>query len=76
MLMLAVASCCQVCSIKYARIQGKNAMVAHFQNSSLLHEDKRCRPVLFHSEGPMSGATPTRLQVSWLSTVLTHLVHM
>ncbi len=43
----------QVCSITYARIQGKNAMVAHFQNSSLLHEDKRCRPVLFHSTGSM-----------------------
>ncbi len=47
----------QVCSITYARIQGKNAMVAHFQNSSLLHEDKRCRPVLFHSEGPLAGAS-------------------
>lgn len=47
-----------MCTITYARIQGKNAMVAHFQNSSLLHEDKRCRPVLFHSEGPMAGATP------------------
>jgi len=45
----------KVCSITYARIQGKHAMVAHFQNSSLLHEDKRCRPVLFHSEGPMAG---------------------
>ena len=45
----------QVCSITYARIQGKNAMVAHFQNSSLLHEDKRCRPVLFHSHGPLAG---------------------
>lgn len=45
----------QVCSITYARIQGKNAMVAHFQNSSLLHEDKRCRPVLFHSQGALAG---------------------
>lgn len=45
----------KVCTITYARIQGKNAMVAHFQNSSLLHEDKRCRPVLFHSEGPLAG---------------------
>ena len=50
----------KVCRIAYARIQGKNALVQHFQNSSLLHEDKRCRPVLFGPNGeveifPMSG---------------------
>ena len=37
----------KVCAISYARIQGKGALVSHFQNSSLLHEDKRCRPILF-----------------------------
>jgi protein phosphatase 1 regulatory subunit 42 len=37
----------KVCSISYARIQGRNALVQHFQNSSLMHEDKRCRPILF-----------------------------
>lgn len=26
-------------------LQGKAALVQHFQNSSLLHEDKRCRPI-------------------------------
>lgn len=41
----------KVCRIAYARIQGKNALVQHFQNSSLLHEDKRCRPVLFKLSG-------------------------
>lgn len=45
----------KICNISYARIQGKSALVAHFQNSSLLHEDKRCRPILFHSEGPFAG---------------------
>ena len=35
----------------YARIQGKTALITHFQNSSLMNEDKRCRPILFHSEG-------------------------
>ena len=34
----------------YARIQGKTALVAHFQNSSLMNEDKRCRPILLNSE--------------------------
>lgn len=37
----------KVCHISYARIQGRSALVQHFQNSSLMHEDKRCRPILF-----------------------------
>jgi RNA recognition motif 2 len=41
----------KVCKISYARIQGKNSLIQHFQNSSLLHEDKRCRPVLFGPNG-------------------------
>ncbi|CAK9879871.1 unnamed protein product [Sphagnum jensenii] len=45
----------KVASLAYARIQGKAALVAHFQNSSLMNEDKRCRPILFHSEGPHVG---------------------
>ncbi|KAH1066202.1 hypothetical protein J1N35_031189 [Gossypium stocksii] len=45
----------KVASLAYARIQGKVALVAHFQNSSLMNEDKRCRPILFHLEGPDNG---------------------
>lgn len=45
----------KVASLAYARIQGKSALVAHFQNSSLMNEDKRCRPILFHSDGPNAG---------------------
>jgi RNA recognition motif-containing protein len=45
----------KVASLAYARIQGKNALVVHFQNSSLMNEDKRCRPILFHTEGPNAG---------------------
>ncbi|CAH9104287.1 unnamed protein product [Cuscuta epithymum] len=41
----------KVASLAYARIQGRTALVAHFQNSSLMNEDKRCRPILFRSEG-------------------------
>nr|GMD35011.1 protein mei2-like 2 [Ipomoea batatas] len=41
----------KVASLAYARIQGKAALVAHFQNSSLMNEDKWCRPILFQSEG-------------------------
>ncbi|KAL3655905.1 hypothetical protein CASFOL_000301 [Castilleja foliolosa] len=45
----------KVASLAYARIQGKDALVAHFQNSSLMNEDKRCRPILFHTDGPNAG---------------------
>ncbi|CAD7701861.1 unnamed protein product [Ostreobium quekettii] len=45
----------KVCCITYARIQGKAALVNHFQNSSLMHEDKKHRPVLFTSDGPTQG---------------------
>jgi protein phosphatase 1 regulatory subunit 42 len=45
----------KVCNISYARIQGKLGLVSHFQNSSLLHEDKRCRPILFASNGEIAG---------------------
>jgi len=45
----------KVCAITYARIQGKNSLIAHFQNSSLMCEDRKCRPIIFHSEGPHQG---------------------
>jgi len=45
----------KVASLAYARIQGRAALIAHFQNSSLMNEDKRCRPILFHSDGPNAG---------------------
>ncbi|XP_061372306.1 protein MEI2-like 4 isoform X2 [Gastrolobium bilobum] len=45
----------KVASLAYARIQGKTSLVAHFQNSSLMNEDKRCRPILFHTDGPNAG---------------------
>ncbi|XP_020089117.1 protein MEI2-like 2 isoform X2 [Ananas comosus] len=42
----------KVVSLAYARIQGRAALISHFQNSSLMNEDNRCRPILFHSKGP------------------------
>eukprot|EP00798_Chlamydomonas_sp_ICE-L_P021450 gene21450-28420_t len=45
----------KVCHISYARIQGRASLVAHFQNSSLMHEDKRCRPILFTLDGGEAG---------------------
>ena len=45
----------KVAVLAYARIQGKTALISHFQNSSLMNEDKRCRPILFHTDGPNAG---------------------
>ncbi|KAL1555721.1 protein MEI2-like 5 [Salvia divinorum] len=44
----------KITSLAYARIQGKAALVAHFQNSSLMNEDRRYRPILFQYEGQES----------------------
>ncbi|CAN7109106.1 unnamed protein product [Brassica rapa subsp. narinosa] len=43
----------KVASLAYARIQGKTALMAHFQNSSLMNEDRRCHPIVF--DGPESS---------------------
>ena len=45
----------KICCITYGRIQGLSALVSHFQRSSLLHEDKRCRPLLFTEAGGERG---------------------
>jgi len=45
----------KVCELTYARIQGKEALIEHFQNSSLMSEDNACRPIIFHSDGPDVG---------------------
>lgn len=45
----------KVCSLTYARIQGKHSMITRFQNSSLMEKDWEYRPLLFHSSGPERG---------------------
>jgi len=45
----------KVCEITFARIQGKEALIHRFQNSSLMTEDKKCRPLIFYSSGPRTG---------------------
>ena len=42
-------------TITYARIQGKQAMIQRFQNSSLLAESLEVQPRLFVSQGPDKG---------------------
>jgi hypothetical protein len=45
----------KVCAVSFARIQGKQAMIARFQNSSLLEKEDEYRPLLFYSSGPDRG---------------------
>jgi hypothetical protein len=45
----------KVCAVSFARIQGKQAMISRFQNSSLLEKDDEYRPLLFYTSGPERG---------------------
>eukprot|EP00981_Chlorochromonas_danica_P006008 scaffold1244_cov162-Ochromonas_danica.AAC.44 len=45
----------KICAITFARIQGRGAMIARFQNSSLLEKDEEYKPLLFFSSGPDQG---------------------
>ncbi|XP_062218915.1 protein MEI2-like 5 isoform X2 [Phragmites australis] len=52
----------KVVSLAYARIQGKSALINHFQNSSLMNEDKRCHPMLFDPKHTENGNKDCSLQ--------------
>jgi hypothetical protein len=45
----------KVCALSYARIQGKAAMIARFQNSSLMDKDDEYQPLIFKSDGEDKG---------------------
>ncbi|XP_052203331.1 protein MEI2-like 5 isoform X2 [Diospyros lotus] len=45
----------KVALLAYARIQGLAALVHHFQNSGVMNEDRRCRPIIFHSDRLEAG---------------------
>ena len=51
-------------------LQGKQSLVTHFQNSSLLHEDKRCRPILFESNGETAGEQEPFPVSGWCASIL------
>ncbi|GLJ44646.1 hypothetical protein SUGI_0938470 [Cryptomeria japonica] len=53
----------KVASLAYARIQGKAALISHFQNSSLLNEDKRCRPIVINPEAGNQEVLPMGLDL-------------
>lgn len=43
------------CSLSYANIQGKEALVEKFRNSTVMDEPPSYRPMLFYSSGPHKG---------------------
>ncbi|KAI9317868.1 RNA recognition motif 2-domain-containing protein [Dichotomocladium elegans] len=43
------------CSLSYANIQGKMALMEKFRNSAVMEEDESYRPKIFYSDGPMKG---------------------
>ena len=59
----------KVASLAYARIHGKATLVAHFQNSSLMNEDKRCRPILFHSKGSEAVHQVTHNETEFIKVI-------
>ncbi|KAJ3154515.1 hypothetical protein HDU86_004644 [Geranomyces michiganensis] len=45
----------KVCTLSYANIQGKNALIQKFRNSSVMLEAQDWRPKIFYTEGPNAG---------------------
>lgn len=43
------------CSLSYANIQGKDALVKKFKNSTVMFEQRNYRPKLYYSNGPNRG---------------------
>ncbi|KAG2218291.1 hypothetical protein INT45_000973 [Circinella minor] len=43
------------CSISYANIQGKQALIEKFQNSTVMDEEESYRPKIYYSSGPQKG---------------------
>ena len=63
----------KICELTFARIQGKSNLVSHFQNSSLMQEDKWFRPLIldqsptgveFDSSNPRAQSNPSDPTIS------------
>jgi hypothetical protein len=50
----------KVCEVKYARVQGKDALVEHFRNSKFPSNDVDCLPLLFESVTSENGEPEIR----------------
>ncbi|KAG0259251.1 hypothetical protein BG011_002759 [Mortierella polycephala] len=45
----------KICSLSYATIQGRQALIDKFRNSSVMDEDPSYRPKIFYISGPKTG---------------------
>ncbi|KAF9181804.1 hypothetical protein BGZ51_005168 [Haplosporangium sp. Z 767] len=45
----------KICSLSYATIQGRQALIDKFRNSSVMDEDMSYRPKIFYTSGPNTG---------------------
>lgn len=45
----------KICTLSYANIQGKHALIEKFRNSQVMCEDPAYRPKIFYSSGPLKG---------------------
>ncbi|KNE59933.1 hypothetical protein AMAG_05382 [Allomyces macrogynus ATCC 38327] len=45
----------KVCMLSYANIQGKQALIDKFRNSSVMDEHPSYRPKIFYTSGPLAG---------------------
>lgn len=45
----------KICMLSYANIQGKQALIEKFRNSSVMLEDETYRPKMYYSSGPYRG---------------------
>ncbi|KNC99438.1 uncharacterized protein SPPG_05679 [Spizellomyces punctatus DAOM BR117] len=45
----------KVCTLSYANIQGQDALIQKFRNSSVMLEDPSYRPKIFYTAGPLCG---------------------
>jgi RNA recognition motif-containing protein len=43
----------KICEITYARIQGKQALTAHFRHSALMQVDEECQPMFPYGQAPV-----------------------
>ena len=45
----------KICSLSYANIQGKDALISKFRDSQVMLEQANYRPKIFYSDGPLKG---------------------
>ena len=45
----------KVCAVCHATIQGRDALIERFRNSSVMLEQAAYRPKLFYTRGPLAG---------------------